>query len=50
MFEGKKHLAKTEERHEAINKRVTSALRGRSSKCLEVNGGIFEHLIKQRVY
>jgi hypothetical protein len=49
MFEGKKHLAKTEERHEAI-KRAKNALRGRSRKCLEVNGGIFKHLIKERVY
>jgi hypothetical protein len=38
-----------QERHEAI-KRATSVLCRLSRKCLEVNGGIFEHLIKERAY
>lgn len=36
-----------EERHEAI-RRATGHLRRRTRKCLEVNGGIFEHLLKER--
>lgn len=34
------------ERHESI-RRATRAIRKRSRKCLEVNGGIFENLLKQ---
>lgn len=36
-----------EERHETI-RGATSALNRRSRKCLEVSGGIFDHLLKER--